>query len=124
MKTTPRNWLNTPHEDTTMIDSKCAHLSPVAIPASLWAASKVLPRRKPTDDEGPWPVLDDSGEAVIEMLACQIAQTGFCSGGRRPTADERDWAVQAWEESQARTAARRVSGTCSGCNSIPCRCLA
>ena len=65
----------------------------------------------------------EQARAVVEILACQIAQTGY-AGRRAATADEREWAERCYVGSRAAQQLRRVPGTCHGCNSTPCRCLA
>lgn len=65
----------------------------------------------------------DQASAVVEMLACQMSQTGY-AGKRRATAEEREWAHLAFAGSRAKQQLERVPGTCRGCNSDPCRCLA
>lgn len=102
---------------------------PIAIPPSLWIQLRsegmiCLPRREVVDDDFVWPVADDQQQAIAEMKACQIVQTGYAGPKRRATEDERAWAENCWRQSQERTAAERVPGTCSGCNSDPCQCLA
>jgi hypothetical protein len=66
----------------------------------------------------------DQADAVVQMKACQIRQTGWAGRGVRATAEQRTWAEVTDEMRRRDEAARRVPGTCSGCNSLPCRCLA
>lgn len=102
---------------------------PSAIPASLYEILRregmtCLPRKPINVDSDLVVTADNQQEAIAEMKACQIVQTGFAGSKRRATQDEKIWAAWCWKESQARTAAERVPGTCKGCNSNPCRCLA
>jgi hypothetical protein len=99
-------------------------------------------RRPSDDDDAPLrpcnypPTLDDAlrpglrqaetwdqARAVVEVLACQMSQTGF-AGRRRATPEEREWGHLIYAASRARQQLRRVPGTCRGCNSNPCRCVA
>lgn len=102
-----------------------------AIPASLWQELRrhgmyCLPRKPigAIDDDAVFQLPDRQQQAVAEMKACQIMQTGYAGSGRRATQEEKEWAAWCWQESQQRNATERVPGTCSGCNSAPCRCLA
>lgn len=61
--------------------------------------------------------------AIVCMLACQMSQTGW-AGQRRATPQEREWAHLIYAGSRASDSLARVPGTCRGCNSDPCRCIA
>jgi hypothetical protein len=66
----------------------------------------------------------DQARAVAEMKSCQISQTGYAGKGRRASEYEREWADMVFAGSRAKQQLKRVPGTCKGCNSSPCRCLA
>jgi len=65
----------------------------------------------------------DQARAMVAMLACQMSQTGF-AGKRRATKEEREWGHLMFAASRAWQQLERVPGTCTGCNSAPCRCIA
>jgi hypothetical protein len=100
------------------------------IPASLYPMLRAdgvpLPRVKPTpeDEDKPFPVLDDQQQAVVEMKACQIHQTKYKGPKQRADEDELLWAELCDTERRRIEEANRIPGTCRGCNSNPCRCLA
>jgi hypothetical protein len=66
----------------------------------------------------------DQARAVVEMKACQISQTGYKDRGKKATAEEREWAHMMFAAGRAKQQLERVPGTCRGCNSNPCRCIA
>lgn len=66
----------------------------------------------------------DQANAIVEMKACQIAQTGYIGSGLRATPDQIAWAKTIDAARREREAANRIPGTCKGCNSNPCRCRA
>ena len=61
--------------------------------------------------------------AMVLMLACQISLTGY-AGKRRATKEEREWGHLMFAAYRAHAQLKRVPGTCRGCNSDPCRCIA
>lgn len=66
----------------------------------------------------------DQARALVQMVACQIAQTGFAGRGKRATDEQREWAVLTDAARRAAEHLEYVPGNCRGCNSLPCRCIA
>ncbi len=88
---------------------------PCHYPASLDAVLRPQLRHADT-----W----DQARAMVQMLACQIVQTGFAGRGKRATDEQREWATLTDAARRAQEYVEQIPGNCRGCSSSPCRCIA